>query len=74
MEYGEGNYIFVFDVYRWFGVGRGFATVRAGSPGSGGTLPRGGSALSDPELQYIRARWSEQHGAGQVLEQGTVGD
>ena len=58
MEYGEGNYIFAFDLHRRFG---------------GGTLPRGGAALSDPELQYIRAHWSEQYGAGQILEQGTAG-
>jgi hypothetical protein len=66
-EYGEGNYLFVLDVYRWLGVGRGYATVRSGLPGAGGTLSRGGDPFEDAEVEYIRAQWAEEYGPGRRL-------
>jgi len=68
-EYGSGNYVFVFDVYAWFGVGVGYA---APSCGGGGILRYGGFAgigdNSDPTyLEEARAQCTRAHGAVRVL-------
>lgn len=65
-EYGTGNYIFVFDVYRWFGVGRGYAAVARAADGEpiaacGGTLSPRGAIWDDVELARLRQQWAEQY-------------
>lgn len=68
-EYGSGNYLFVFDVYAWLGIGSGYA---APSCGGGGIVRYGGfagigdnsvpTALADARAQCIRA-----HGEGRLV-------
>jgi hypothetical protein len=69
-EYGSGNYLFVFDVYSWFGIGSGYMT--RGTAGGGGLLSDGGFAgiaqtASDSGLQDTRSAWVQAHGPGRVV-------
>ena len=75
-EYGSGNYLFVFDVYAWFGIGRGFAThgTEGGAcSGSGGLMSDGGIAgigatSSDhDELASIRDGCARAYGPARLV-------
>ena len=68
-EYGSGNYIFVFDVYSWYGIGSGYVTH--GDAG-GGLIRDGGFAGigeqgSDSGLQETRAAWTRTYGPGRLV-------
>jgi len=79
-EYGTGKYLFVFDVYTWFGIGSGFAThcpepqateVRT-CPTLGGIVRDGGfsgmgARASDSDLLETRAGWTRAYGSGRVV-------
>jgi hypothetical protein len=69
-EYGSGNYIFVFEVYSWFGIGSGYVTY--GDAGGGGVLRDGGFAgigehASESGLQQTRAAWMRTYGPGRLV-------
>lgn len=68
-EYGSGNYIFIFDVYGWFGIGSGYATYRSDTTDhqAGGLLRDGGVAgfaehASESGLESTRAAWLRIYG------------
>jgi hypothetical protein len=76
-EYGTGKYLFVFDVYTWFGIGSGFAThcpepQPSECPTLGGIVRNGGFAgvgarASDSDLTETRAGWTRTYGSGRVV-------
>jgi hypothetical protein len=73
-EYGSGTYLFVFDVYTWFGVGSGYATANQESRpcGGGGWIRNGGFAgfggiASDDGLRETRAACTHGYGPGRVI-------
>jgi hypothetical protein len=73
-EYGSGNYLFVFDVYNWFGIGSGYATYgpETRTCGGGGILRHGGFAgigaiASDDGLRDTRATCARDYGPGRVV-------
>jgi hypothetical protein len=72
-EYGSGNYLFVFDVYSWYGIGSGYMTHGEGTGcGGGGLIRDGGLAgigenASDQGLEETRASCARAHGPGRVL-------
>jgi hypothetical protein len=75
-DYGNGTYLFVFDVYTWFGVGSGYATSGAetGTCDGGGLIRDGGFAgfggiASDDGLRETRATCTRGHGPGRVIVQ-----
>jgi hypothetical protein len=71
-EYGSGNYVFVFDVYTWFGIGSGYATAGPGTGpcgGGGGVIRDGGIAgiggiATDEGLRETRASCARAYGPG----------
>lgn len=68
-EYGSGNYLFVFDVYAWLGIGSGYV---APSCGGGGIVRYGGLAgigdnYAPTGLEDARAQCSRAHGAGRLV-------
>jgi hypothetical protein len=74
-EFGSGNYLFVFDVYSWFGIGSGYATY--GTAAGGGVLRDGGFAgigehASDSEFRVTRAAWSQAYGPGRLVAPAVV--
>jgi hypothetical protein len=80
-EYGTGIYLFVFDIYYWFGIGSGYMTFGPESPGTqtratacsdGGVVRDGGFAgvaerASDGGLLETRAGCKRVYGAGRVV-------
>jgi hypothetical protein len=73
-EYGSGNYLFVFDVYNWFGIGSGYVTYgpEIRTCGGGGILRHGGFAgigeiASDDGLRETRATCARDYGTGRVV-------
>lgn len=77
-KYGSGNYLFVFDVYSWYGIGSGYVThgpEGTACAGSGGLLSDGGfagigeNAASDGDtlLAEARAQCARAHGPGRVV-------
>lgn len=71
-EYGSGNYLFVFDVYAWLGIGSGYA---APSCGGGGIVRYGGlTGIGDNSaptgLEEARAQCIRAHGAGRLVAPG----
>ena len=73
-EYGSGTYLFVFDVYTWFGIGSGYATSGpetrtcgdAGWIRNGGFVGLGEIASSDG-LRETRVSCAQRFGPGRVL-------
>ena len=73
-EYGNGTYLFVFDVYTWFGVGSGYVTAgpETRTCGGGGLTRDGGFAgfggiASDDGLKETRANCTQAYGPGRVI-------
>jgi hypothetical protein len=76
-EYGSGNYLFVFDVYSWYGIGSGYVTHGEGTGcgGGGGLIRDGGFAGigenapsdSDSLLAEARAQCTQAHGPGRLV-------
>jgi hypothetical protein len=72
-EYGSGNYLFVFDVYSWYGIGSGYVTHGEGTGcGGGGLIRDGGLAgigenASDQGLEETRAGCARAHGPGRIV-------
>lgn len=76
-EYGSSNYLFVFDVYSWYGIGSGYvAHGTDGSACSGGGLMRDGgfagigenaASDSDSRLAEARAQCTRAHGPGRLV-------
>ena len=75
-EYGTGTYLFVFDVYNWFGIGSAFVThgpePRATSCTGGGMVRDGGFAgigerVSDAGLLEMRTGCTRTYGSGRVV-------
>lgn len=80
-EYGTGIYLFVFDVYSWFGIGSGYVThcpepdgadVRVTACSGGGIVRDGGFAgigerVSAEGLLETRAEWTRAYGSGRVV-------
>jgi hypothetical protein len=80
-EYGTGIYLFVFDMYYWFGIGSGYMTFGSESQGTqtratacsdGGIVRDGGLAGvaergSDRGLLEARAGCTRAYGAGRVV-------
>ena len=79
-EYGTGKYLFVFDVYTWFGIGSGYAThCPEPQPGEvrtcstlGGLVRDGGFAGMgvrpiDSDLPERRAGWTRAYGSARVV-------
>jgi hypothetical protein len=72
-EFGSGNYLFVFDVYSWFGIGSGYVTHGVGiACGGGGLVRDGGFAgigenASDSGLRDTRAQCTRAYGPGRPV-------
>jgi hypothetical protein len=73
-EYGTGNYVFMFDVYHWFGIGSGYVTYgpETRTCGGGGMLRNGGFAgigevASDDGLRESRAACADDYGPGRIV-------
>jgi hypothetical protein len=73
-EYGSETYLFVFDVYTWFGVGSGYVTAAPETRrcGDGGWIRDGGFAgfggiASDDGLKETRANCTQVYGPGRVI-------
>jgi hypothetical protein len=74
-EYGTGIYLFVFNIYSWFGIGSGYVThgpeMRTAC-GGGGMVRDGGFAgiaerRSDTGLLETRAGCTRTYGSGRVV-------
>jgi hypothetical protein len=73
-EYGSGVYLFVFDVYHWFGIGSGYMTYGPEGRGcGGGGLTRNGGfagigdvASPDDVLSETRLQCTQAYGPGRV--------
>jgi hypothetical protein len=73
-EYGSGTYVFIFDVYTWFGIGSGYVTSSpetrtcgdAGWIRNGGFVGLGEVASSDG-LRETRVSCTQRFGPGRFL-------
>jgi hypothetical protein len=73
-EYGSGTYVFIFDVYTWFGIGSGYVTSGpetrtcgdAGWIRNGGFVGLGEVASSDG-LRETRVSCTQRFGPGRFL-------
>lgn len=74
-EYGSGIYLFVFDVYGWYGIRSGYVTHGSegtACAGGGGLLRHGGFAgigenAADSALQDARAQCTRADGPGRLV-------
>ena len=73
-EYGSGTYVFVFDVYTWFGIGSGYVTwgPETRTCGGGGLIRDGGFAgfggiASDDGLRETRVTCTQRYGPGRLV-------
>jgi hypothetical protein len=73
-EYGSGNYLFVFDVYTWVGIGSGYMTHASEERGCGGggivrysEFAGIGIHSSDTRIQDARAQCIRAYGPGRLV-------